>query len=252
MAMASSPVLSAPADDTVAEQAFWKMTPSEIAAFVHAGGKTWAAQTNFPANPMLKNPAGIMLYAMPEPAEGMVCRVDALSLSVNKAGAAGDAIRLSKNAVPEFFTAADGFDGKAGRPELADACHRTAIHPDPMIRSGANGVFSAPSPKIAAAAVKAVAAVTNAVRGAGPLPFDLACENPAWNFCDDPRGTLAKVLERKMENVEPCFPPAGTCLKVEGFYGHDRISCGLDIDFHAKDMASIDRVRMSCVMEPYL
>jgi hypothetical protein len=238
----------------VTNAALWQMSPSDIAKVVHADDKAWIARAIYPLMPAGHGVNGIELYAMPEPVAGRLCRVDALAISTGNVGEMQ--YRLARGGSQVYYALAKGFGGKAGMPEstaLSDACHRTPIAPDIFVHAGADHVFDAPSTRTAAAAVDAVAALSDAVRpDTGVLPFDLACEGTISirHFCADTRGALAKVLERDLENVELCPDATDTCLKLDGFYnGHDH--CRLRVDFHDKDLSVVDRVQMHCEMEPF-
>ena len=246
-----SSALCAPNDNTVAGPSLANMAPAEIARLVHADGKTWVARTTYPDMPLGHDIGGIELYAMPEPASGRICSVDALSISVDKAQAAGDEIRYRLAAGSHHTYFAVGLDAKAGDGvALADACHGTAVLADFMSRTGAQNLFDAPSAEIARAGASGVEMLKAAAgRKADPLPFALACESAIEHFCEDPRYALAKVLERSIEAIKPCPDAQDRCLTADGFFdGHS--SCALRIDFHAEDMDRIDRARLTCAWEP--
>jgi hypothetical protein len=209
---ASAASHAAPSEDGIAADALLAMKPAEIGRVLDAEGKPWVAMTSYPAAPFGSGLHSIELFAAPQPVAANICRVEMLSVGfapiVSSAALQDPATRYRAGArsAESAFLVAD-----------AD-CPHTVIRTDFMAHSGADNVFTASTPQVAAAGAQAFAAVVAAAASDSALPFTLDCQGAARG-CDQARDFLAQRDIRSFESIDSC---GSDCLTIRGFvYGMD-------------------------------
>jgi hypothetical protein len=108
-------------------------------------------------------------------------------------------------------------------------------------RNGADFVFTANSADVAESGARALDAVVTAAAGKAPLEFKISCDG-APQFCDNPRGELARLSIHRFESIDTgdCEAIDQICYHVTG--GDYRADWSADIAVARHTETSTDKI----------